>query len=342
MIGRPSEAEEAVPAAQLPVSVRAPAKCILFGEHAVVHGQPELLLAIDLYTLLVAQGSTRLSLNGEEDPGRTNPYLRRALESGSPPPPLALTTTSRIPRGAGLGSSAAFVAALETARAALEGGLSRPALAQRAFDLERGAQGVGSPGDTSAVVAGGLLTVNAGAGPELWAVTDGTQRWVVRRVPDPAWSWLVAYSGVPRDTARTVRAVSSRLAAPDGPRLLERFRAVAEAGVDALRSENRSEVGRLLGQNQELLREVGASHPRLEALLEAVAPSCEGAKLTGAGAGGSIVALPLPGRELETIRRVTRAGGSAYAVRVAPRGVHLVDRPASMVGIPSEGPPPGA
>ncbi len=65
----------------------------------------------------------------------------------------------------------------------------------------------------------------------------------------------------------------------------------------------------------------------MEALLDAARPAVEGAKLTGAGVGGSIVALPFPGRELEASRRIAQAGGLPFVVRAAPNGVELVSSP---------------
>jgi mevalonate kinase len=315
-----------IPARELPLSARAPAKCILFGEHAVVHGKPELLLAMDLYSQVSVRTSTRFSLNADKDPLATNPYLARAVASAwAGGEPLSVQVTSRIPRAAGLGSSAAFVAAVMAILASARGGVSRPDLAQRSFEVEQGAQGVGSPGDTTAVVGGGYLAVNGGSGPLLWEVNDPAHRWQVRRVSDPGWTWVVAYSGVPRNTGLTVKAVGRRLAEADGPRILEEFERVAAEGIAAVAREDRPTVGHLLDRNQELLREVGVSHPRLEELLEAVRPACEGAKLTGAGAGGSIVVLPKVGRELEATRRISRAGGVPIPVRPARRGVELVE-----------------
>ena len=239
---------------------------------------------------------------------------------------MEVRTVSRIPKAAGLGSSAAFVAGLAAAFSAASGGIDRPSLAQMSFEVERGAQGVGSPGDTSTVVAGGFVSVNGGPGEPLWSIRSGESEWKVRRVSDPGWVWVVAYSGIPRSTADAVRAVSARLAAPGGPELLEEFRHVAADGIAAVERGDRRTVAELLRRNQELLREVGVSHPRLEALLEAAAPAAEGAKLTGAGAGGSVVVLPVPGRETDLVRRLARAGGVPFVVRPMAQGVVLVDR----------------
>jgi mevalonate kinase len=318
---------EPIPARGFPTSARAPGKCVLFGEHAVVHGAPALVLAIDVHTQVIVARSDRARLNADPAAIDQNAYFREAIAAaGGAGGPVDVRAVSRIPRAAGLGSSAAFVASLSAALAAGGGGLDRPALAQRCFQIERSAQGVGSPGDTSASVAGGYVTLNAGTsgGPPLWTVTNGPERWEVHRAEDPGWAWVVAYSGIPRSTADAVRAVGARLQRPDGPALLDEFARVARAGIAAVASGDRTEAGRLLTRNQELLRDAGVSHPRLEALLEAAAPAAQGAKLTGAGCGGSIVALPIPGREIELVRRLARAGAVPYPARPAP-GVELVE-----------------
>jgi len=316
----------AIPARTLPISSRAPGKCIVFGEHAVVHGAPELVFAIDLATQVFVTPGKVTRLNADVEALERNAYFRAAVETAwKGGPPVEVRTISRIPKSAGLGSSAAFVAGLAAAFASAGGGIDRPALAQRSFEIERLAQGVGSPGDTSTAVAGGFVAVNGGPGDPLWSIRSLDHRWEIRRVTDPGWVWVVAYSGIPRSTADAVRAVGIRLAAPDGPELLEQFRRVATDGIDAVGRGDRRSVAELLRRNQELLREVGVSHPRLEALLEAAAPATEGSKLTGAGAGGSIVALPVPGKETELVRRLARAGALPFVVRPVPHGASLVE-----------------
>ncbi len=314
-----------VPATPLPVTARAPGKCILFGEHGVVRGTPELLFALDLETQVVVQAAEHTQLNGHGDAATAPGYFRTALEEmWALGRPLAVRTTSRVPRRSGLGSSAAFVAALAAGLGAATGGIDRPTLARRSFGIEQHAQGIGSPGDTTASVAGGYVALNDASGTELWTLEDGQIQWTARRIPDPGWIWVVAYSGIPRAAPEAIRSVRERLEQPDGPELLRQFEAVARAGIRALLREDREEVGARLTENHRVLREVGVSHPRLEALLEAARPSMIGGKLTGAGRGGSIVALPFPGRELELARRIARAGGVPYIVRPSSRGASLV------------------
>jgi mevalonate kinase len=319
-----------IPPASLPIAARAPGKCIVFGEHAVVHGAPELVFALDLETQVFVRPSGETRLNGDAGASETNPYFGRALGSLWPDgPPIDVRAVSRIPRAAGLGSSAAFAAALTAALGAATGGIDRPTLARRSFAVERGAQGVGSPGDTTAVVGGGFLALNGGPGAPLWTVEDGSRTWEVRRVVDPGWLWVVAHTGIPRSTAQAVRAVGERLGRPDGLELLAQFREVATAGIRAVERGDRGDVAGLLGRNQELLREVGVTHPRIEELLLAAAPVADGAKLTGAGAGGSIVVLPKDGKETELVRRLARAGGLPFVVRPSVLGARLLEEPVS-------------
>jgi mevalonate kinase len=321
-----SEVLPPIPPSQLPIAARAPGKCIVFGEHAVVHGAPELVFAIDLETQVFVRPSTVTQLNGDTAAAEHNPYFARALASlWSEGPPIDVRAVSRIPRSAGLGSSAAFVAALAAALGSATGGIDRPTLAYRSFQIERDAQGVGSPGDTTAVTGGGFLAINGGAGEPIWTVEDGDRHWEIRRVNDPGWVWVVAHTGIPRSTADAVRAVGERLSRPDGPTMLAEFRRVAEDGMRAVDRGDRSTVAELLRRNQELLRAVGVSHPRIEELIRASAPAAEGAKLTGAGAGGSIVVLPVPGKETELVRRIARAGGLPFVVRPAASGAGLAE-----------------
>src|SRR5580693_6567363 len=78
-LDRMSDPSDAVPSAHLPMSASAPGKCILFGEHAVVHGGPEVLFALDLRTQLVFESSESPSLNGVALGTAKNPFVTEAL-----------------------------------------------------------------------------------------------------------------------------------------------------------------------------------------------------------------------------------------------------------------------
>ena len=90
-------------------------------------------------------------------------------------------------------------------------------------------------------------------------------------------------------------------------------------GLAALERRDLVEAGRLMDRDHVLLTELGVGHPMLDRLVAAARPSSYGAKLTGAGGGGSIVALT--DRPEETAEAIRAAGGKAFVVRPDPFGV---------------------
>ncbi|MBU1914447.1 MAG: mevalonate kinase, partial [Candidatus Thermoplasmatota archaeon] len=85
----------------------APGKMILFGEHAVVFGKPALALAIDMRISSTVSLSHEFSVNGRPMKKRHHGYISAALDEAWGGPPINLDTSSQIPSGYGLGSSAA-------------------------------------------------------------------------------------------------------------------------------------------------------------------------------------------------------------------------------------------
>src|SRR2546426_776392 len=78
-------------------------------------------------------------------------------------------------------------------------------------------------------------------------------------------------------------------------------------------------AGRLMDRNHTLLNQLGVGHPMLDRLADAARKTSYGAKLTGAGGGGSIVALS--DRPAETTEAIRAAGGKAFVVTSDPIGV---------------------
>src|SRR5437899_2904568 len=90
-------------------------------------------------------------------------------------------------------------------------------------------------------------------------------------------------------------------------------------GLEALRRNDLVAAGRLMDRNHALLTVLGVGHPMLDRLVQAARRTSYGAKLTGAGGGGSIVALS--DRPAETVEAIRAAGGKAFVVRSDPIGV---------------------
>src|SRR3990170_5550600 len=142
----------------------APGKLILFGEHAVVFGEPALSTAIDLRTEVYARPHPAWLVDGaslEEPKYRYVKAATRHVWSGGP---LWYEIRSMIPTGAGLGSSAAVTVATLGALQSLQGRFDPPAIARDAFEIEHEVQGRASPIDTSTATAGGGLLVQGDPG----------------------------------------------------------------------------------------------------------------------------------------------------------------------------------
>ncbi len=99
---------------------------------------------------------------------------------------------------------------------------------------------------------------------------------------------------------------------------------MSNAVVKALKTEGDSELGSLMNRNHELLRQIGVSIPRLDRLVaRAREAGALGAKLTGAGGGGCIIALcPDKKTQSRIARELRREGGTIYNVSLDKQGVY--------------------
>lgn len=274
-------------------------KLILCGEHAVVYGYPAIALGVDRHTRVEIRrvpGPTRVVTPlppGQEE--RVLQAVRTVLLEG-----WEVAIESDLPVGRGMGSSAALAVALVRAECDARGHVpDTEEVHARAFAVERLFHGNPSGIDHAVAARGGVLRFRRTPdGPELTPL------------PRPAWSLVVLESGHAGDTATLVARVAA--ARPGVDPLLERIGAlVVEAGA-AL--DDVARLGPLLLENHRLLCAIGVSTPRLDTLVElAMTAGASGAKLSGAGGGGVVIAL---GAEPEPILEAARAKGvPAFAFR---------------------------
>ncbi len=94
-------------------------------------------------------------------------------------------------------------------------------------------------------------------------------------------------------------------------------------GLQALRRADLSLVGDLMRENHALLNALGVGHPMLDAFVAAALPHSYGAKLTGAGGGGSMIALTDNAQRV--VDAIQNRGGRAFVVATEPRGVLVGD-----------------
>jgi len=187
---------------------------------------------------------------------------------------------SEIPLGAGLGSSAAVaVAAIDAATRELGVELSAEELADRAYRVEHEVQdGEASRADTFCCAMGGAVRV------------EGDD---CRTIDAPDLPFIIGYDGGAGDTGQLVAGVRElRQQYGFAADTVDAIGDIVRSGEAALAAGDVEELGRLMNFNHGLLSALGVSSRSLDAMVWAARDAgALGAKLTGAGGGGCIVAL---------------------------------------------------
>lgn len=305
----------------------APAKLILCGEHAVVYGRPA--IAVPLSDVRAyAEVSPGLSGAGVrfhapdlgEDwsaAGRPDhPLSELALAAlarlGLAAADLEITLRSDIPIASGMGSGAAIGTALVRALAIYAGwSLAPDEIAALVYDSERRYHGTPSGIDNTVVAHGRPIWFVRGAPPTIESLAVGAPL-----------SLVVGDTGVRSATRLPVGAV--REAWQANPTHYEAlFDAVGELVIQAraaLAAGDAPLLGRLLDANQHLLEQIGVSSPELERLVTAArGAGALGAKLSGAGWGGVMLALVTP-ETRPAVEAALREAGAVGVLTTSLRG----------------------
>ena len=303
------------------MAASAPGKLILFGEHAVVFGEPALSTAINLRAEVYARPHTEWLVDGASLEESRFRYVKAAVAKAKPDGPLWIEIRSMVPSGAGLGSSAAVTVATLGALHGLQGSIEAPAIAREAFEVEHEVQGRASPIDTSTASAGGgILVLRQPRDGLLWSIERDKRKWFVHRTALPPLDLVIGNTGISAATGPLVAKVKDRV--DRDPLAAEAIRQIGEITLDGVRALQRKDLvaaGKLMDRNHTILTDLGVGHPSLDRLVEAARPSSYGAKLTGAGGGGSIVALT--DRPSVTAEAIRAAGGKAFIVQSDSLGV---------------------
>ena len=283
-----------------------PGKVILLGEHSVVFGEPAIATAIGrrLEVRIRRGGTRRLS----DDAKLEEAVVVAARELGLDAAALTIEVRSDIPPACGLGSSAALSVALIRALADLAG-LAPPAddVRRHASRVEDVFHGTASGVDVTASWDGHVVWFERGEPPRI-------ERLALREPFD----LVVALSGEVRSTAGPVGRLRQRHAAR--PELYGKFFRLAgdvvRAGRGALEAGDFETLGALMDGAQGLLNGFGVSTPTLERMIGvARGAGALGAKLSGAGGGGAIIALA-PERSSEVVEALRAAGFEAFSTRI--------------------------
>ena len=303
------------------MAASAPGKLILFGEHAVVFGEPALSTAINLRAEVYARPYTEWLADGASLDEPRFRYVKAAVAKANPDGPLWIEIRSMVPSGAGLGSSAAVTVATLGALHEQNGPIEAAAIAREAFEVEHAVQGRASPIDTSTASAGGgILVLGKPEAGLLWSIERDERRWFLHRIALPPLDFVIGNTGISAATGPLVAKVKDRV--DRDPRAAEAIKEIGEITLDGVRALERKDLvsaGKLMDRNHAILTDLGVGHPALDGLVAVARRSSYGAKLTGAGGGGSIVALT--DRPSVTAAAIRAAGGKAFIVQSDSFGV---------------------
>jgi mevalonate kinase len=296
-------------------------KVILLGEHSVVHGRPALALSVergasvdleptgkDRTTLHILPWDVHVDSGPEANLGREplQQALRVARGFYDDDQEFALRAEMRLPSGAGMGSSAALgVAVLRALDAARGLTRSDAEVYERSLAWEGVFHGNPSGVDNAMATYGGVALFRKGQPLQ-------------RVVPRHRVSLVAAYSGVSSSTKLMVDSVGRQYEKePERVgKLFDAIESIVLNGKLALEAGDLKGLGQLMTMNHKLLSALMLSTDALEEMIAAATDAgALGAKVTGAGGGGCMVALVENDAQKEAVTSALRGlGRTVYQV----------------------------
>jgi len=320
------------------ITVSAPGKLMLFGEHAVVYEHPCLVTAVDQRIHLTAEILDSSDFELEASDVDVAGYKKSISELGQGDIPkgakfveiavkniyekfdlnkgIRITTSSEFSTKFGFGSSSAStVCAVKALSVLFDLKLDSKVVFDLAFKTVLDIQGKGSGFDVAAAVWGGTL----------YFVTGGR---VIEPLNINSLPLIVGYTGVKADTVTLINQVKEKFA-DNKTRLddiYEEIEEIVEKAKPEIVNNNWEILGKLMNENQTLLRELGVSIEKLDEMIGgAVNKGAYGGKLSGAGGGDCMIALGSEDKVSSIVEGIEVAGGQILEVSTNAEGVRVED-----------------
>ncbi|MBI5681240.1 MAG: mevalonate kinase [Methanobacterium sp.] len=315
------------------VIASAPAKAILFGEHAVVYGKPAIAMALNKKAhVKVSDNSNnkiyvnvdKLKLSGYLDFKNNNilsdspkkgilKYILASIKKVHDGSGLDIYIDLDIPIGGGLGSSAAVTVATIAAVSKYNNmDLKKEEIAKYSHEVELEIQKAASPLDTTVSTYGGLIYLEKDA-------KDIVQLNVNQDIPV-----VIGYTNSRGNTGKLIEAV--RIRKNSYPEIInpviDSIETVTLNAKDAIITNDKKRIGELMNINHGLLDALGVNTKELSNMVyNARNAGAIGSKITGAGGGGSIIAYCPEG--LEKVISVFKETDRALKADISKEGVKV-------------------
>lgn len=318
------------------VTVSAPGKLLLYGDHAVVYGQPAIVTAIDQRVRLTAKKipSSELLIDAPDtnvlkynkkidELGKneipkgvnfieiavTNFYKKYHIKTG-----LHIQTKSQFKSTFGFGSSSAITVCTIKALCLL---FNKKLNNKEIFDLclktVLEIQGVGSGFDIASAIYGGTI----------YYIYPGK---IIKPLHIQDLNLIIGYTGIKADTATIVKRVAEQK--KTFPKLYDDVFLLSGKIVNAAKKEveksDFEKIGKLMNLSQGILESIEVSSKILTKLILAARESgAFGAKLSGAGVGDCMIAIAPKEKTKLVEMAVKKAGGQVMKVKINAEGVKI-------------------
>lgn len=275
----------------------APGKVILFGEHFVIYGAKAILCSIDKRIKVTSQiidetkikirsdiGNLETSVDSSDEPiDIMKPFVylaTRTLNRFKKNAGIEIKIESEILPGVGLGSSSASCVAAAASITGLFEKLSKKEILKLAIEAERTIFKNTSGADCSVCTFGGLAEYD---------IKNG-----FKKISSKAdFDLVIANSKQSHLTSKVVEKVR-RFKENNKELFMSLYKqesSLVQDALLALEKNNLSDMGSLMSKNQTFLEQIGVSTDKLDLLVKEAKKTSFGAKITGAGGGGCIIAL---------------------------------------------------
>ncbi len=309
----------------------APGKVILTGEHAVVYGQPAIAAPVHEVR---ARASVEANPGGDpasvfilapdidlktslSDLPRDHPMLNiikgvQKILGTSHLPALTITVSSTIPIAAGLGSGAAISVAITRALSAFLGSpLSNEQVSQLAYETDRYYHGTPSGIDNTVISFGRLVFFQR-------------EHPIEMLVNEQDFTLVIADTGEKSRTGEVVAELRKRVQS-DPQRYQPLFKQIGDitlAAREAIEQSDPARLGNLFTENHTLLQQLDVSSTKLDGLVKAALDAgAMGAKLSGAGRGGNMIAITAKPTGEKVSNSLKSAGAVNTIITTVPKTI---------------------